>query len=164
MMADLQKNVSDWEDDEEVTAYLRGLLNRERFDGKGLIYGMGHAVYSKSDPRAVLLKQFARKLSAEKGMEREFALHERVERLAAQCISGGRTIYKGVCANVDLYSGFVYRMLNLPVELYTPIFAVARVAGWSAHRIEELINMGKIIRPAYKNVCKPQSYIPVAER
>ena len=164
MMADLEAHVADWEDDEAVSAYLTGLLNREQFDKKGLIYGMGHAVYSLSDPRAVILKQFAGRLSKEKGMEKEFALYERVERLAAQCISGGRTIYKGVCANVDLYSGFVYRMLGLPVELYTPIFAVARVAGWSAHRIEELINMGKIIRPAYRSVGPRREYQPLEVR
>lgn len=164
MMQDLEEKVSDWEDEDQVSAYLKGLLNREQFDKKGLIYGMGHAVYSESDPRAVILKQFAAKLSKEKGMEKEFALYERVERLAAQCISGGRTIYKGVCANVDLYSGFVYRMLGLPVELYTPIFAVARVAGWSAHRIEELINMGKIIRPAYRSVCPRREYKPMEGR
>lgn len=164
MMADLEQKVADWEDEEQVTAYLNGLLNREQFDKQGLIYGMGHAIYSLSDPRAVILKRFAAKLSAEKGMEREFALYERVERLAAQCISGERTIYKGVCANVDLYSGFVYRMLGLPVELYTPIFAVARVAGWSAHRIEELINMGKIIRPAYRSVAPHREYRALTSR
>ena len=158
MMADLEQTVGDWEDEDEVSRYLNGLLNKEQFDKKGLIYGMGHAVYSLSDPRAVILKGFAEKLSREKGMEKEFQLYERVERLAAQCIAGGRTIFKGVCANVDLYSGFVYRMLDLPVELYTPIFAVARVAGWSAHRMEELINMGKIIRPAYKAVCPQREY------
>ncbi len=164
MMADLEENVADWEDEDQVRDYLDGLLNKERFDGKGLIYGMGHAVYSLSDPRAVVLKRFAQKLSAEKGMEKEFRLYERVERLAADCICQKRTIFKGVCANVDLYSGFVYRMLGLPVELYTPIFAVARVAGWSAHRMEELINMGKIIRPAYKSVCPRREYRELGER
>ena len=164
MMADLEEHVSDWEDEDALRTYLNGLLNREQFDKKGLIYGMGHAVYSLSDPRAVVLKGFAEKLSAEKGMEKEFQLYERVERLAAECICGERTIFKGVCANVDLYSGFVYRMLDLPVELYTPIFAVARVAGWSAHRIEELINMGKIIRPAYKAVCPRKDYTSLETR
>mgnify|MGYP003071144122 FL=1 len=164
MMADLEEHVGDWEDEEEVRRYLQGLLNKERFDRKGLIYGMGHAVYSLSDPRAEVLKEFARKLSAEKGMEREFQLYERVERLAAAEIAGERTIFKGVCANVDLYSGFVYRMLNLPMELFTPIFAVARVAGWSAHRIEELINMGKIIRPAYRSVCPVREYHGLDQR
>ncbi len=164
MMADLEEKVHDWEDEDEVRAYLNGLLNKEQFDKKGLIYGMGHAVYSLSDPRAVVLKQFASKLSTEKGMEKEYQLYERVERLAAECICGERTIFKGVCANVDLYSGFVYRMLDLPVELYTPIFAVARVAGWSAHRMEELINMGKIIRPAYKAVCPRREYRGLDER
>ena len=164
MMTDLKEKVGDWEDEDEVRAYLEGLLNKEQFDRKGLIYGMGHAVYSMSDPRAVILKKFAAKLSAEKGMEKEFQLYERVERLASECIAGERTIFKGVCANVDLYSGFVYRMLGLPEELFTPIFAVARVAGWSAHRIEELINMGKIIRPAYKAVCPRRDYRGLDER
>ena len=164
MFDDLKANVSDWEDEQALTAYLDRLLNKEGFDKSGLIYGMGHAVYSLSDPRARVLKGFVRDLSAEKGMEKEFLLYDRVERLAADLISHKRKIYKGVSANVDFYSGFVYRMLGLPMELFTPIFAIARVAGWSAHRIEELINMGKIIRPAYRNVCPHRDYLPMEER
>ncbi len=164
MFDDLKAHVPDWEDEETLTAYLEGLLNKEGFDKSGLIYGMGHAVYSLSDPRARVLKGFVRDLSAEKGMEKEFLLYDRVERLAAELISRKRKIYKGVSANVDFYSGFVYRMLGLPMELFTPIFAIARVAGWSAHRIEELINMGKIIRPAYRNVCPHRSYLPLQDR
>jgi len=164
MFDDLKANVPDWEDENALTAYLESLLNKEGFDKSGLIYGMGHAVYSLSDPRARVLKGFVRDLSAEKGMEKEFLLYDRVERLAADLISRKRKIYKGVSANVDFYSGFVYRMLGLPMELFTPIFAIARVAGWSAHRIEELINMGKIIRPAYRNVCPHRDYLPMQDR
>ena len=164
MFDDLKASVSDWEDEQALTAYLDRLLNKEGFDKSGLIYGMGHAVYSLSDPRARVLKGFVRDLSAENGMEKEFLLYDRVERLAADLISHKRKIYKGVSANVDFYSGFVYRMLGLPMELFTPIFAIARVAGWSAHRIEELINMGKIIRPAYRNVCPHRDYLPMEER
>lgn len=164
MFDDLKTSVGDWEDEDELCAYLEGLLNRERFDGSGLIYGMGHAVYSLSDPRARVLKGFVKELSAEKGMEKEFQLYDRVERMAAELISKKRKIYKGVSANVDFYSGFVYRMLGLPIELFTPIFAIARVTGWSAHRIEELINMGKIIRPAYKSVAARRDYLPLEQR
>lgn len=152
MFEDMMKEVSDWEDEEEVSAYLARLLNREAFDHTGLIYGVGHAVYSKSDPRAVIFKSFVEKLSVEKGLEKEFALYSLVERLAPQVIAKERKIYKGVSINVDFYSGFVYKMLNLPYELYTPIFAIARITGWSAHRLEELANNGKIIRPAYKPI------------
>ncbi len=164
MFDDLMANVKNWEDEEELKGYLRKLLHKEAFDRAGLIYGMGHAVYSISDPRAKVFKGFVEKLSVEKGREREFALYERVERLAAQVIGEERRIYKGVCANVDFYSGFVYRMLGLPSELYTPIFAIARISGWSAHRIEELINSNKIIRPAYKAIDDPRSYAPLADR
>ncbi len=164
MFENIKQNISNWEDEEELTAYLDKLLSKEAFDRSGLIYGMGHAVYSLSDPRARVLKGFVEALSKEKGMAEEFALYDRTERLAAQLISQKRTIYKGVSANVDFYSGFVYRMLGLPMELFTPIFAIARVAGWSAHRIEELINMGKIIRPAYRNVGLRQKYIPMEKR
>ncbi len=164
MFDDLMANVKNWEDEEELKGYLRKLPHKEAFDRAGLIYGMGHAVYSISDPRAKVFKGFVEKLSVEKGREREFALYERVERLAAQVIGEERRIYKGVCANVDFYSGFVYRMLGLPSELYTPIFAIARISGWSAHRIEELINSNKIIRPAYKAIDDPRSYAPLADR
>lgn len=164
MFEDLKKTVKDWDDEEEVGAYLRALLHKEAFDKAGLIYGMGHAVYSLSDPRANIFKGFVKSLSEEKGLDKEFRLYSMVERLAPQIISEERKIYKGVSANVDFYSGFVYSMLNLPQELYTPIFAIARIAGWSAHRIEELINAGKIIRPAYKNVAKAKTYTPLSER
>ncbi|MBS6365920.1 MAG: citrate/2-methylcitrate synthase [Clostridiales bacterium] len=164
MFEDLKDHVPDWEDEEVLTAYLDGLLNKQGFDHSGLIYGMGHAVYSLSDPRACVLKSFVRDLSAEKGLEKEFQLYDRVERIAATLIGRERKIYKGVSANVDFYSGFVYRMLGLPMELFTPIFAIARIAGWSAHRIEELINMGKIIRPAYRNVCQHREYVFIEDR
>lgn len=164
MFDDLMANIKDWEDEEELKCYLRKLLHKEAFDHAGLIYGMGHAVYSISDPRAKVFKGFVQKLSVEKGREKEFALYDRVERLAAQVIGEERRIYKGVCANVDFYSGFVYRMLGLPSELYTPIFAIARIAGWSAHRIEELINSNKIIRPAYKAIDEERVYQALSER
>lgn len=164
MFADMKEHVKDWNNDEEIKDYLRRLLNKEAFDHAGLIYGMGHAVYSVSDPRAKVFKGFVEKLSVEKGYEKEYQLYANVERLAPQVIAEERKIYKGVSANVDFYSGFVYQMLGLPMELYTPLFAVARMAGWSAHRIEELINQGKIIRPAYKAVKKKQMYVPIDER
>lgn len=164
MFADMKENVKDWSDEEEIKGYLKKLLHKEAFDRAGLIYGMGHAVYSISDPRAKVFKGFVEKLSVEKGYEKEYQLYANVERLAPEVIAQERKIYKGVSANVDFYSGFVYQMLGLPAELFTPLFAVARMAGWSAHRIEELINQGKIIRPAYKAVKKKQSYIPMDER
>ena len=164
MFDDMKENLTDWTDEEQVTDYLTRLLRKEAFDHAGLIYGMGHAVYSLSDPRANVFKSFVKSLSEEKGLTKEFQLYSLVEKLAPQVIAQERRIYKGVSANVDFYSGFVYSMLNLPHELYTPIFAIARIAGWSAHRIEELINAGKIIRPAYKNVQKRRPYVPIAER
>ena len=163
-MAEMKETVSDWTDEEEVAAYLGRLLNREAFDKAGLIYGLGHAIYTKSDPRARMLKEFVRKLSAEKGREDEFALYETVERIGPALVSGKRNTQKSICANVDFYSGFAYDMLGLPRELYTPIFAIARIAGWSAHRMEEIINRGKIIRPAYMNICPPRDYVPFDER
>ena len=164
MFEDMKQVVRDWKDEDEIRAYLQALLDKQAFDRAGLIYGMGHAVYSLSDPRANLLRSFVEKLSREKGRGEEYELYSMVERLGPQVISGERKIYKGVSANVDFYSGFVYHMLDLPLELYTPIFAMARVAGWSAHRIEELINMGKIIRPAYKYVGSHQDYVPMEAR
>ncbi len=164
MFADMKEKLHDWTDEEEVEAYLRALLHKEAFDKAGLIYGMGHAIYSLSDPRANIFKKFVKSLSEEKGREKEFQLYAMVERLAAKVIADERKIYKGVSANIDFYSGFVYSMLDLPLELYTPIFAIARISGWSAHRIEELINVGKIIRPAYKNVCPHTDYIPMEDR
>lgn len=164
MFEDIKQHVQDWDDEAELSAYLDAILHKQAFDKSGLIYGMGHAVYSLSDPRARVFKGFVEQLSVEKHREKEFKLMSDVERIAAGLIAKERKIYKGVSANVDFYSGFVYGMLGLPHELYTPIFAVARIAGWSAHRIEELINCGKIIRPAYKNVCEHNSYIPLHER
>ncbi len=164
MMEDLKRNVSDVKDEEQVAAYLEKLLDRQAFDRKGLIYGMGHAVYSISDPRANILEGFVKKLSETKGRQDEFELYSMVERLAPEIIGKKRSIYKGVSANVDFFSGFVYSMLDIPVELFTPIFAIARVVGWSAHRLEELVNVDKIIRPAYKTVCEEQSYVPLEER
>ena len=164
MIQDIKSHLHDWTDPDETSAYLRKLLNKEAFDHSGLIYGMGHAVYSLSDPRANLFKKFVEKLSREKGRTEEYELYSMVARLGPEVISGERKMYKGVSANVDFYSGFVYHMLDLPLELYTPLFAMARVAGWSAHRIEELINMGKIIRPAYKYVGTHADYVPMAER
>lgn len=164
MFEDMKKNVNDWNDEEEISIYLRKLLHKEAFDKTGLIYGMGHAIYSKSDPRAEVFKKFVRNLAEEKGRMDEFALYSNVERLAPLIISDERKMYKGVSANVDFYSGFVYHMLELPTELYTPIFAIARISGWSAHRIEELLNAGKIIRPAYRNVHERREYIPINER
>lgn len=164
MFEDMKQNVSNWEDEAEVRQYLVDLLNKKAFDKAGLIYGIGHAVYSISDPRAKVFQGFVESLSKEKGLEKEFALYSMVERLAPIVIGEERQIYKGVSANVDFYSGFVYSMLGLPLELYTPIFAIARIAGWSAHRLEELINAGKIIRPAYKSVAKHKKYVPMGER
>ncbi len=164
MFEDMKANLRDYTDDDEISAYLTALLNKQAFDRAGLIYGMGHAVYSISDPRANILKSFVESLSKEKGRSEDYELYARVERLAPQIIARERKIYKGVSANIDFYSGFAYNMLNLPLELYTPIFAIARIAGWSAHRIEELANSGKIIRPAYKSVASPCGYVPLAER
>lgn len=164
MFDEMMSVLRDWEDEEEVAAYLKKLLNKEAFDHAGLIYGVGHAVYSKSDPRAVIFKNFVEKLSVEKGLEKEFGLYSLVERLAPQVISGERQIYKGVSVNVDFYSGFVYKMLGLPQELFTPIFAIARIVGWSAHRMEELANNGKIIRPAYKPVGYDKKYTDIEHR
>ncbi|MBE5831067.1 MAG: citrate/2-methylcitrate synthase [Butyrivibrio sp.] len=164
MFDDIEANVKDWKDEEEVEAYLDKILNKQAFDGAGLIYGIGHAIYSKSDPRAMILKSFVEKLAVEKGKEDELALYEMVERLAPKVISGERTMYKGVSANVDFYSGFVYRMLELPEELYPTIFAIARIVGWSAHRMEELANNGKIIRPAYMAIEPRKDYVDMDKR
>ena len=164
MFADMKEEVKDWEDDDEVRAYLEGLLARERFDKKGLIYGMGHAIYSVSDPRAEVFKAYVETLAREKGRMKDYALYSMVERLAPEVIAEERRIYKGVSANVDFYSGFVYSMLDLPLELYTPMFAVARIVGWSAHRLEELKNVDKIIRPAYKPLAPYRDYIKLDDR
>ena len=164
MFEDMERNISDFTDEDAVRNYLTKLLHGEAFDRSGLIYGMGHAVYSISDPRARVFKGFVEKLSEEKGRQDEFRLYSMVERLAPEVIAKERRIYKGVSANVDFYSGFVYSMLDLPQKLFTPIFAIARIAGWSAHRMEELVNSGKIIRPAYLNVHDRVEYKDISDR
>ncbi|MGI6118734.1 MAG: citrate/2-methylcitrate synthase [Bilifractor sp.] len=164
MFGDLKEHVTNWDSDEQIRSYLMKVLDRKAFDGAGLIYGLGHAVYTRSDPRAVILKEFAEKLAIEKNREEEFHLYENVERIGKQCTVEKRNLLKPVCANVDFYSGFVYSMLNFPVELYTPLFAVARISGWCAHRIEEMVNAGKIIRPAYKYVGHHRNYRPIEQR
>lgn len=164
MFEDMKAHLPDWQDEDAIREYLVALLEKRAFDREGLIYGMGHAVYSISDPRAEIFKSFVEQLASEKGMQDEYRLYTTVERLAPQVIAERRRIYKGVSANIDFYSGFVYRMLNLPMELYTPIFAVARISGWSAHRMEELLGMGKIIRPAYKSVQDHRDYVPMDAR
>ncbi len=164
MIEDLKQHVDDWADNEKISAYLTDILNKKAFDRQGLIYGIGHAIYSVSDPRAEILRGFVEKLSAEKGLTDEYNLYARIEQLASGIITSHRRIYKGVSANVDFYSGFAYQMLGLPAELYTPIFAIARIAGWSAHRLEELISAGKIIRPAYKNIKEDREYIALDQR
>ena len=150
MFDDLKAHVQNWEDEDAIRNYLIGILDKKEFDQSGLIYGLGHAVYTLSDPREVILKRFAKKLSEEKGLEKEFALYDSVERIGLECMKEKRHLLKPVCANVDFYSGFVYTMLGIPRELFTPIFAISRISGWSAHRLEELVNKGKIIRPAYQ--------------
>lgn len=164
MFDDIKQNVKDWADDEEVENYLKKLLHKEAFDKSGLIYGMGHAIYSLSDPRAELFRSFVKKLSDEKKLGDEYMLYSTIERLAPKVIADERKMYKGVSANIDFYSGFVYRMLGLPEELYTPLFATSRIVGWSAHRIEELVNAGKIIRPAYKAVHPRRDYVTMENR
>ena len=164
MFEDMKNKLSDWEDEDAIRDYLKKLLHKEAFDRSGLIYGMGHAVYSVSDPRAAILKKAVKSLSEEKHMEKEYSLYSKIERLAPEVIAKERKIYKGVSANIDFYSGFAYSMLRLPPELYTPIFAIARISGWSAHRIEELLVAGKIIRPAYKAVQEHRDYTPISGR
>lgn len=164
MMEDLKKSVSDTKDEAQIRAYLEKLVDKQAFDNKGLIYGMGHAIYSVSDPRAQIFKAFVEALAVEKGREDDFALFNAVEKIGKEVIGEKRKIYKGVSVNVDFYSGFVYSMLGIPVELFTPMFAIARVVGWSAHRLEELINTDKIIRPAYRSVGEKQIYLPLEER
>ncbi len=164
MFRDMKQNIKDWSDESEITAYLEKILDKKAFDHSGLIYGMGHAVYTLSDPREVILKKYARKLADEKGLSDEFNFYDRVEHLASELIMNRRKVHKNVCANVDFYSGFVYTMLGIPEELFTPIFAIARISGWSAHRLEELLNGNKIIRPAYKYVGQHIDYTPIKER
>ncbi len=164
MFADIKSHVENWEDEIEIEEYLEKILDKKAFDGMGLIYGMGHAVYTLSDPREVILKSYAKKLAKAKGYQKEFELYDRVEKLAAELIMRKKRVNKNVCANVDFYSGFVYTMLGIPQELFTPIFAIARIPGWSAHRLEELISANKIIRPAYKYVGHHVDYIPYDRR
>ena len=160
----MRKHVHDYSDEEEISAYLKKLLHKEAFDKRGLIYGMGHAIYSVSDPRAEVFKGYVEQLAREKGCEKEYALYEKVEHMAPEVIAEKRKIYKGVNANVDFYSGLVYSMLDLPPSLYTPIFAAARIVGWSAHRLEELKNVDKIIRPAYKPLAEYKEYVRMDDR
>ena len=164
MFEDIKANVKDWESEEEIREYLSKILNKEAFDHSGLIYGIGHAVYTVSDPREVILKKFAKDLAEEKGCTKEFEFYDRVEKIACDLVTERRQMQKKICANVDFYSGFVYTMLGIPQELFTPLFAISRMAGWSAHRLEELVNAGKIIRPAYKYVGHHTSFMPLDER
>ena len=165
MMNDIMANVSDWTDEEEVGAYIEKILRKEAYDGAGLIYGMGHAVYTYSDPRCILLKERAERLASNNPeWKKEFDLYAMVERLTPECFFKVKKNKKVMCANVDMYSGFVYKMLNIPPELYTPVFAVARIAGWSAHRLEETIGCSRIIRPAYKSIVEQKKYVPIEER
>lgn len=164
MFRDIKANIKDWENEEEIEAYLTKILDKKAFDGSGLIYGMGHAVYTLSDPREVILKKYAKSLAEEKGLTAEFTLYDRVERIAKKLIMEKHKVHKNVCANVDFYSGFVYSMLGIPEELFTPIFAIARMPGWCAHRLEELMNGNKIIRPAYKYVGEHVDYIDIDKR
>lgn len=164
MMDDIKENVDDWEDDDELYAHLCKLLRGEAGDGSGLIYGMGHAIYTLSDPRAVALKSAARPLAEQKGLLDEFALLESVERLSPRAFEEVRGLDKPLCANVDLYSGFVYKMLGIPREMFTPLFATARIVGWMAHRLEEITTGGRIIRPAYKPLSRRTEYVQLANR
>jgi citrate synthase len=164
MFQEIKSEVRDWDDDEEITDYLLRVLNKEAFDRSGLVYGMGHPVYSVSDPRTLILREYAERLAGEKGLEDEFRLHAKIEVLAPEVISGRRKIYKGVSANVDFYSGFVYQMLGIPEALYTPLFAVSRIVGWCAHHLEEITGGGRVIRPAYKSLSTPREYVPLDQR
>ena len=164
MMDDIRAHVSDYHDEEEISAYLRRILRKEAYDGKGLIYGMGHAVYSLSDPREKVLKSFVEQLAKAKNRSDDMALYSNIEKAAPVLIAEERHIYKGVSPNVDFYSGFVYDMLGIPRELFTPLFAIARIVGWSAHRLEELVTTDKIIRPAYKSLVTKKEYIPMEDR
>ncbi len=164
MMEDLKNNVNNCKQETQVADYLKKLINKQAFDRSGLIYGMGHAIYSISDPRAKMFEKFVKQLSEEKGREEEYELYSMVARLAPEIIAHERKMYKGVSPNIDFYSGFVYDMLNIPPQLYTPIFAISRIAGWGAHRIEELANNSRIIRPAYKSVTSRSEYISLDKR
>lgn len=160
MMDDIKSHVSDFGDEEEIATYLDKILNKQAYDRQGLIYGMGHAVYSLSDPREQVFRKFVEELAHDKGKDKDLMLYENIEKIAPMLIAKERKIYKGVSPNVDFYSGFVYEMLGIPRELYTPLFAIARIAGWSAHRMEELVTTDKIIRPAYKSLVTDREYVP----
>ena len=164
MMDDIKEHVKDYADEEEIAAYLDKLLNKQAFDKKGLIYGMGHAVYSISDPREKVFKGFVEQFATDKGRNEDMLLYNNIEKIAPRLIAEQRKIYKGVSPNIDFYSGFVYDMLDIPRELYTPLFAIARIVGWSAHRLEELITTDKIIRPAYKSLVTKKEYIDREKR
>ena len=164
MFKEIKESVKDWESDDEVDAYITKIIHKEAFDRSGLVYGMGHAVYTLSDPRAVLLKEKARELAESKGREKEFALYDKVEHITPQVFNRERGTDKVMTANVDFYSGFVYDMLGLPEDLFTPLFAMSRIVGWCAHRMEELVSGGKIIRPAYKSIAHKSKYVPLEER
>ena len=164
MFSDIKAHVRNWQDEMAIQDYLEKIMKKEAFDRSGLIYGMGHAIYTLSDPRAVILKEAARKLSQAKGLEEEFGLYESVERISAKLLTERKALAKPICCNVDFYSGFVYSMLGIPVQLYTPIFAIARISGWCAHRMEELVNEGKLIRPAYRYVGHHRSYRKLEDR
>ena len=164
MISDVQANVKDWSSDTEVGEYIRKVMRKESFDGSGLIYGIGHAVYTLSDPRAVLLEEKARELAMESGHEEEYGLYQKMAELTPKIFQEEKNTDRIIAPIVDFYSGFVYSMLGIPAELYTPIFAVARISGWAAHRLEEIVSGGRIIRPAYKNVLKHRGYTPITSR
>lgn len=164
MLEDIKTHVTDWKNEDMIREYITKIVNKQAFDNTGLVYGIGHAVYTKSDPRAIILKKYARELAIEKKRTEEYEFYERIERIAKEVIAEHRHLFKPICANVDFYSGFVYDMLRIPEELFTPIFAISRISGWAAHRLEEIINNGKIIRPAYKYVAEHLDYIPLDER
>jgi citrate synthase len=164
MFTDIKAHVNNWSNEDAIQGYLEKIMRKEAFDRSGLIYGMGHAIYTLSDPRAVILKDAARRLSEAKGLEEEFALYESVEKISARLLTERRKLAKPICCNVDFYSGFIYNMLGIPVQLFTPIFAISRISGWCAHRMEELINDSKLIRPAYKYVGHHRSYRKLEDR
>ena len=164
MMNDIKKNVKDWNSEKQVSDYIGKILKKEAFDRKGLIYGMGHAVYTLSDPRAEVLKEKARELAKESGRMDEFNLYETIEQVVPGILQKMKHNQNPLCTNVDFYSGFVYSILNIPEDLYTPIFAIARIPGWCAHRVEEIVSGGRIIRPAYKNVSHRIPYTPLDDR
>ena len=164
MIEDASENIEDWTDEDQVAAYLTEVVSGRGFDGSGLIYGLGHAVYTLSDPRAVIIKKYARKLAREKGRDDKLALLENIEKLGPEVMRDVRGVTKPICANIDLYTGFVYSMLGIPADMYTPIFAMARLAGWCAHRMEELYGAGRIIRPAYNSIMGNGDYVPMSER